>query len=46
MSALLQSAATCAVGIGCGLSAAAMITYAFGAVSGGESATFLKHWLQ
>jgi len=46
MSAFIQYAATCAVGIGCGLGAATVITYAFGAASGGESATFLKRWLE
>ncbi len=45
MSGFIHQAATCAAGIGCGLSAATIITFAFGAVSGGESAALLKRWL-
>lgn len=45
MSGFIHQAATCAAGIGCGLSAATIITFAFGAVSGGESAVLLKRWL-
>lgn len=45
MSMFIHQAATCAAGIGCGLGAATIITFAFGAVSGGESAALLKRWL-